>query len=114
MDVDDLALLQMRLARGGALGLAEFSRMGTGAVNDLRLEIYGEQGAIKLSLEDPDWLEVYDARVPDRPLGGARGFTRCRDGAALRWGRLARLDSADGVRPFARRMPVSFPARPLG
>jgi predicted dehydrogenase len=50
--------------------------MGTGAVNDLRLEIFGELGAIRLSLEDPDWLEVYDARASDRPLGGARGFTR--------------------------------------
>jgi predicted dehydrogenase len=76
VDVDDLALLQMRLLRDGALGTAEFSRMGTGAVNDLRLEIFGELGAIKLSLEEPDWLEIYDARTPDRPLGGARGFTR--------------------------------------
>jgi predicted dehydrogenase len=76
VDVDDLALLQLRLERDGAYGMAEFSRMGTGAVNDLRVEIYGELGAIKLSLEDPDWLEIYDAHTSDRPLGGTRGFTR--------------------------------------
>lgn len=74
--VDDLAQVQMRIDRDDAAGFAEFSRMGTGAANDLRLEVYGEHGAIKLALEEPDWLWAYDARTSGRPLGGMRGFTR--------------------------------------
>jgi predicted dehydrogenase len=75
VEVDDFDLLQLRLA-GGALGLLEFSRVATGSVNDLRLEIFGSSGALRVSMEDPDWLYAYDARDPDAPLGGDRGFKR--------------------------------------
>ncbi len=75
VDVDDIALLQARLP-GGALGAVEISRMGTGATNDLVLEIFGERGAIRFDLEQPSWLHVYDATRPDSPLGGERGFQR--------------------------------------
>lgn len=75
VDVDDIALLHVRL-KDQTLGLIEASRMGTGATNDLQIEIYGELGAIRFSLEDPSWLQVYDVRDPDKPLGGMRGFKR--------------------------------------
>jgi predicted dehydrogenase len=75
VDVDDIALLQMRL-KDGALGLADVSRMGTGATNDLEVEIFGQQGAIRFALQDPNWLYVYDVREADRPYGGQRGFRR--------------------------------------
>lgn len=75
VDVDDIAIMQLRL-EDGTLGLGEISRMGTGATNDLQVEIFGNQGAIRLSLEDPNWVYVYDVRAADRPLGGYRGFTR--------------------------------------
>jgi predicted dehydrogenase len=75
VDVDDLALVQVRLA-DGALGLVEVSRMATGATNDLRLEIFGESGALRVSMEDPDWLYVHDARDSEKPLGGMRGTKR--------------------------------------
>lgn len=75
VDVDDLALLHLRMA-GGVLGTLEFSRMGTGATNDLQIEIYGDQGAIRFKSDDPTWLEVYDARDSDQPLGGMRGFRK--------------------------------------
>ena len=71
VDVDDIALLQAR-AQNGALGSVEISRMGTGATNDVVVEIFGDQGAIRFDLSEPGWLQVYDARA-----GAAqRGFTR--------------------------------------
>ncbi len=75
VDVDDLALMQLRLV-SGPLGVVEVSRMGTGATNDLVVEIFGHLGAIRFSLANPDWLEVYDVRDEGQPLGGMRGFRR--------------------------------------
>ena len=75
VDVDDIALLQARLP-GGALGTVEISRMGTGATNDLVVEIFGEKGAIRFDMAEPAWLSVYDARDADGPQGGGRGFRK--------------------------------------
>jgi predicted dehydrogenase len=75
VDVDDLALLHLRLA-DGTLGLVEASRMGTGATNELVIEIYGDRGALRFNAQDPSWLEVYDVRDAEGPLGGNRGFKR--------------------------------------
>ena len=75
VDVDDLALMHLRLV-DGALGLVEISRMGTGTTNDLQIEIFGDQGAIRFNSVDPSWLEVYDGRDSDKPLGGRRGFKK--------------------------------------
>ena len=75
VEVDDIALLHARL-RDGALGTVEASRMGTGATNDLSFEIFGDKGAIRWDLGEPAWLQVYDARKADSPLGGERGFQR--------------------------------------
>jgi len=75
VEVDDFDLLQLRLA-DGSLGVLEFSRVATGSMNDLRLEIFGSSGALRISLEDPDWLYIYDVRDTDQTLGGARGFKR--------------------------------------
>ena len=75
MEVDDCCFLHLRMA-GGVLGLVEVSRMGTGAVNDLQVEVFGDRGAIRFRAEEPSWLEVYDATDPAEPLGGMRGFRR--------------------------------------
>lgn len=75
VDVDDLALLHLRMA-SGVPGTVEISRMGTGAINDLAIEVSGDQGALRFSAQDPTWLEVYDVRDADSPLGGTRGFRR--------------------------------------
>jgi predicted dehydrogenase len=75
VDVDDIALMHMRLA-DGTLGLVEISRMGTGTPNDLQCEIFGDTGAIRFNANNPSWLEVYDVREEAQPLGGMRGFRR--------------------------------------
>lgn len=71
VEVDDIALLQARLV-DGALGTVEISRMGTGATNDVVLEIFGDKGAIRFDLAEPAWLQVYDAREGD----SVRGFRK--------------------------------------
>ncbi len=75
VDVDDIALMHVRL-QDNTLGLVEISRMGTGATNDLEIEIFGEQGALRFNAANPSWLEVYDMRAAEQPLGGMRGFKR--------------------------------------
>jgi len=75
VDVDDIALLHTRMA-DGALGTVEISRMGTGVANDLGIEIFGDKGAMRFNAADPSWLEIYDTRDPDSPLGGMRGFKK--------------------------------------
>jgi predicted dehydrogenase len=75
VDVDDIALMHVRMA-DNTLGLVEISRLGTGATNDLQIEIFGDKGAIRFNSADPSWLEIYDARDADQPLGGMRGFRK--------------------------------------
>ncbi|PWH20900.1 MAG: hypothetical protein DDG58_00400 [Ardenticatenia bacterium] len=71
--VDDLAMLTLRTVNG-ALGTVEASRLATGTNDDMHIEIYGQQGALRFNLMDPNWLYVFDARDPEAPLGGNRGF----------------------------------------
>jgi predicted dehydrogenase len=71
VDVEDIALLQTRLANG-AVGTLEASRMATGATNDVWFEVRGDKGALRFTLEEPNWLQIYDTRAPER----SRGFTR--------------------------------------
>ena len=80
VDVDDAAWMEVRMAGSatgaGASGTIEVSRFATGTVDDLRFEIYGERGALRFDLMDPNWLYWFDAARPDQPLGGERGWTR--------------------------------------
>lgn len=75
VDVDDIALLHTRLV-DGTLGTVEISRMGTGATNDLIVEIFGDKGAIRFDLNEPAWIQVYDVRDEGKPIGGMRGFRK--------------------------------------
>lgn len=75
VDVDDLALLHLRMVNG-VTGTVEVSRMGTGTANELLIEIYGHQGAIRFKADEPNWLEVYDLRDTEQPQGGMRGFRK--------------------------------------
>lgn len=73
--VDDLAHIQLKTARG-EMGFIEASRMGTGTVNDLRIEIYGQNGALRFDAQNPSWLEFFSTEDVAEPLGGMRGFRR--------------------------------------
>ncbi len=75
VDVDDIAVVQARMA-SGAIGVVEASRLATGVQDELRFEIHGSRGMIAFNLMEPNYLTVYDATVPEAPLGGSRGQQR--------------------------------------
>ncbi len=75
VDTEDQAVMTVRLS-SGALGTLEASKIATGAEDDLRVEIHGSRGALRFSLMEPDFLEVFGLAAPDLPLGGTRGWTR--------------------------------------
>ena len=75
VEVDDLSLLVLKM-KNGALGTLEASRVATGANDELRIEIHGDQGALRFNLMDPNYLEAYDMRDSGDPIGGTRGFKK--------------------------------------
>jgi len=75
VEVDDIAVINTRMA-DGSIGVVEAWRLATGAEDELRFEIHGQNGALRFNLMDPNWLEAYDARDPDKPIGGTRGWKR--------------------------------------
>jgi len=75
VDAEDHALMLLR-TRSGALGTVEASKLATGTEDELRCEIHGTRGALRFNLMDPNWLEAYDATLPDQPIGGERGWKR--------------------------------------
>ena len=68
-----LMLLEMP---NGALGTVEASKIATGTNDEFTLELRGRKGALKWNGMDPDYVYYYDATLPERPLGGLRGFTQ--------------------------------------
>ncbi len=60
----------------GACGTITVGKLQPGTNDDLGFEIYGEKGALRFSLMEPNWLYYYDNQAPDAPIGGMRGFTR--------------------------------------
>ena len=75
VEVDDVMWMQARM-ESGAIGTIEASRVSTGACDEIRIEIHGEKGALRFNSMDPNWLDVYDARLPGGDYGGDRGFKR--------------------------------------
>ncbi|MGD9496181.1 MAG: Gfo/Idh/MocA family protein [Armatimonadota bacterium] len=75
VEVDDYVCLQARM-REGALGFIEASRFATGMQDGVCFEIYGERGAVRWNMMDPNYLDAYDATAPGGDLGGMQGFTR--------------------------------------
>jgi len=73
--VDDAAWLQVKL-QNGAIGTIEASRFATGALDDLKLEICGEKGALRFHLMDANWLYWFDASRKAGDFGGDRGWVR--------------------------------------
>jgi len=73
MDVEEAAALLLK-ADDGAFGTVEASKIATGTEDELRFEIHGRHGAMRFNLMQPNYLEIYDARLADGELGGARGW----------------------------------------
>lgn len=59
----------------GAVGMLTASKLTQGANDDLSFAIYGERGALRFSLMQPNFLYFYDATAEGGALGGSRGFT---------------------------------------
>ncbi len=72
----DEAFYMMARTEGGAMGTMEVSKLHVGTNDDLCIEVYGEKGALKFSLMEPNWLYFYDATASDGAYGGERGFVR--------------------------------------
>ena len=66
----------LAVTEGDAQGTISVGKLQVGTNDDLSFEIYGEDGAIRFSLMEPDWLYFYDNTLPNAPLGGSRGFVR--------------------------------------
>lgn len=60
----------------GAVGTIEASKVAIGTNDDINLAVYGEKGAIKFSLMDPNWLHFYNSEAEGGSYGGERGFTK--------------------------------------
>lgn len=75
VDAEDAAVMLLKSA-DGAFGAIEVSKLATGTEDELRFEIHGRNGALRFNLMDPNFLEVYDARLPDGDLGASRGWQR--------------------------------------
>jgi predicted dehydrogenase len=69
--VDDAAWATLSLA-SGAIASIEVSRVATGRKNSLKLEVYGDRGAIAFDLENLNELQFLDATEPARQQGFRR------------------------------------------
>jgi predicted dehydrogenase len=69
--VDDAAWATLSLA-SGAIASVEASRVATGRKNSLKIEIYGDKGAIHFDLENLNELGFLDATAPVREQGFRR------------------------------------------
>jgi len=71
----DEAFYMTAVLRNGAVGTVEANKLAFGTNDDLTVEIYGERGAIRYSLMQPNYLQFYDGERKGGDLGGNRGFT---------------------------------------
>ena len=60
----------------GAKGTIIASKLATGTNDNFSIEVYGEKGALKFDLMEPNWLWFYDCTDKSGDLGGERGFKK--------------------------------------
>jgi predicted dehydrogenase len=77
VEVEDAVLLLLRL-KNGALGYTEMSRVATGAEDEMRVEIHGQNGALAFNLMKPNELLAFNARDP-RIVRGSRSSRQSRN-----------------------------------
>lgn len=76
VDVDDAAWVDATM-ESGAQGTLFVTRYATGAVDDMNVQIYGERGALKFSLQDGNVLNYFDAQAN----AATQGWTRIQTGS---------------------------------
>ncbi len=74
-EVEDAAYIIAEM-KDGSSGTIQVSKIAAGSNDDFKVEIYGEKGALKFDLMDPNWVEFYDNTASEGPLGGGRGFLK--------------------------------------
>lgn len=72
---EDSAFLMLE-SKNGALGNVMISKAATGENDALSFAIYGDRGAIKFNLMEPNWLYFFDNTKSEGDFGGERGFTK--------------------------------------
>ncbi len=77
VETDDHVIVQLAMP-DGAIGTIEAGRMITGCVNDLSLEIYGSDAAVRWSLAEPNSLYWADRKMPADERGWLRIPTNAR------------------------------------
>lgn len=75
VEVEDAAYIIAQM-QNGAQGTIHVSKIATGSNDEFVVEVFGEKGAIKFDLMEPNWVWFYDNTAPEKPLGGYRGFTK--------------------------------------
>ena len=75
VEVEDAAYIIAQM-RNGAKGTIHVSKLATGSNDEFLVEIFGEKGALRFNLMDPNWVWFYDHTAPDAGLGGYKGFTK--------------------------------------
>jgi predicted dehydrogenase len=73
--VEDAAYIIAEM-KNGAKGTINVSKIATGSNDEFSVEIFGELGAVKFNLMDPNWVWFYDNTAPDTGLGGYKGFIK--------------------------------------
>lgn len=72
----DEAFYALAKLRCGACGTFEVSKVTVGTNDDVFVEIFGTDGALRFDLMQPNFLEFYDNTASKTPYGGYSGFTR--------------------------------------
>lgn len=75
VEVEDAAYIIAQM-KNGARGTINVSKIAAGSNDEFIVEIYGEDGSVRLNLMDPNWVWFYDNTAPEAGFGGYRGFTR--------------------------------------
>lgn len=71
VEVED-AITALLKFKNGAIGTAEMSRVATGAEDEMRFEIHGQNGALSFNLMQPNELMAFNAQEPK----AAQGFKK--------------------------------------
>lgn len=70
--LDEAAYMLLRM-QNGARGMVEVTKLSTGVEEELKIEICGEKGALRLDLRHPETLGIFDNTVKEAGRG-SRGW----------------------------------------